>query len=514
MPSIQYLSEANAALANHRMKTYKHITLQETSQMSIEEDAMRKLFEEACLNIKSYGKVALSDIEIQDLAIVNNHIDKYVTINESITALSHQNLYDSARTIIYTTSFVEYTIVNSTLKKLLTFNIEQSQIVSSKSEVIFNRAIVIISILIFLCGIAIIVLGRTIILGITSQLSYLQEVFAKLAKGDLNVSLNASSKDEIGMLSGNIGKVIVNLQDAAGFSRQIGDGNLDTSYRILGEQDVLGLSLTNMQTKLKAVSEEDKSRGWATHGLAKVGDILRVQYRDQQALYDQLISFVVNYVEATQGGLFLISDGKDKTLDLIASYAYDRKKYLEKKILPGEGLVGQVFLEQQTRYLTDIPNQYVSITSGLGGANPTAILITPLKVNEVVIGVLELASFNKFAKYEIQFVEKLAEAIAAAIVSVRTNEQTKQLLQTTLQQTEEMRAQEEEVRQNLEELQATQEEMQRKSQDAKEKEIELLTLVEEMKVNEADFRKIEHRYRLVMLDHQKLLKSLQVSDNH
>ena len=465
MPSIQYLSEANAALANHRMKTYKHITLQKTSDMSVEEEALQKLFDEANVNVKSYSALAYTPIEKEQLATITEHIDAYIKINQSIIALSRQNLYDSARAIIYTTSFKEYTVVNSTLKSLLKFNIEQSQIVSSRSETIFGRAIVVIGLLIIVCGVAIIFFGRTIISGIKSQLSYLQAVFTKLAKGDVNVSLNTASKDEIGILSSDIGKVICNLQDAAGFSRKIGEGNLDTSFQILSEQDVLGLSLTNMQTKLKAVSEEDKSRNWATQGLAQVGDILRVQYSDQQSLYDQLIRFVVNYSKATQGGLFLISDGKDKALELIACCAYDRKKFQEKKILPGEGLVGQVYLEQQTRYLIDVPNQYVSITSGLGGANPTSILITPLKVNEEVIGVLELASFNRFEKYEIQIEEKLAESIAAAIVSVRTNERTKQLLETTLQQTEEMRAQEEEVRQNLEELTATQEEMNRKSME-------------------------------------------------
>ena len=128
----------------------------------------------------------------------------------------------------------------------------------------------------------------------------------------------------------------------------------------------------------------------------------------------------------------------------------------------GEGILGQTFLEKETTYLTNLPEDYIRITSGLGDANPKSILIVPLKVDTQVYGMIELASFNAYLPHEIAFVEKLGESIASTLASVRAAQKNRQLIQQFQQQTEEMRAQEEEMRQNMEELQATQEEISRK----------------------------------------------------
>ncbi len=214
--------------------------------------------------------------------------------------------------------------------------------------------------------------------------------------------------------------------------------------------------------KLKSSQEEEKKRQWVAEGLAQATKILR-QYDDISKLYDQLVSFVIKYVGANQAGLFLLEDeGSEPYLELKACFAYDRKKFLEKRISLGEGLLGQAYLEKEYIYMTDIPASYVSITSGLGQATPRNLLILPLKANETIEGILELASFDLLEQHEIQFLNTLGENIAATVRNVKINERTKVLLQESQQQTEEMRAQEEEMRQNMEELQATQEEMHRK----------------------------------------------------
>jgi transcriptional regulator with GAF, ATPase, and Fis domain len=137
------------------------------------------------------------------------------------------------------------------------------------------------------------------------------------------------------------------------------------------------------------------------------------------------------------------------------------KKFQNHKIYRGEGLAGQAWQEGDIVYLTEVPQNYIKITSGLGDANPTSVLIVPLKVNDQIFGVVEIASFSLFQDFEMEFVQKIAESIASTISSVKINARTQHLLEESQEMTEQMRAQEEEMRQNMEELQATQEEMQR-----------------------------------------------------
>jgi PAS domain S-box-containing protein len=248
------------------------------------------------------------------------------------------------------------------------------------------------------------------------------------------------------------------------FIESVSAGNYDIELERSSEDDSLTTTLVNMRDKLKRNSEDDRKRNWSTSGLAQVGEILRTATTKTSELYDNIIKFVVKYTKSNQGGLFIIDeeDESHKFLELVACYAFERKKYLTRQVEIGDGLVGQCFLEGERIYLLEVPQEYVHITSGLGGSNPNALLLVPLKVNDRIYGVLELASFNQYQDYEIELVEKLAESIASTISTVRVNDTTRTLLERTQQQAEEMKSQEEEIRQNMEELEATQEEMRRK----------------------------------------------------
>lgn len=111
--------------------------------------------------------------------------------------------------------------------------------------------------------------------------------------------------------------------------------------------------------------------------------------------------------------------------------------------------------------MTDVPQNYHKITSGLGTANPSCVLIVPCILNDIVYSVIEIASFTKLKEHEITFVEMLGESVASVISNVRINEKTKQLLDDSQKQREELASQEEELRQNLEEMETTQEDLHR-----------------------------------------------------
>lgn len=264
-------------------------------------------------------------------------------------------------------------------------------------------------------------------------------------------------------------RLLGNLKRASEFIQQVADGNYSIQWegitdanRDLNKDNIAG-ELIRMREQMKQVKEQDEMRIWTTEGLSKFGELIRNHQDNFESLSDNFISNAVKYMKAKVGGLFILEEGADgnKFLELKACYAYERKKYINRKVELGEGLIGQAFLEAQTIYLKEVPNEYLVITSGLGGSNPRSVALIPLKTNERIEGVLELASFNEFKPHEIEFLEKVAEQLASSVISVRTAEKTKTLLETSQQQSEEMRAQEEEMRQNMEELEATQEQMHR-----------------------------------------------------
>ncbi|MBL7859294.1 MAG: GAF domain-containing protein [Cyclobacteriaceae bacterium] len=278
--------------------------------------------------------------------------------------------------------------------------------------------------------------------------------------------------NEIGKLATQINIILEQLKDATEFITTIGDGKLDVDYQALDShyeagKSKLADSLVAMQLKLKSLNDEERKRQWANEGLAKFVDILRSSNDDISQLSDSIIAALVKYTNSNQGGLYSFNDEDENNtyLELVSLFAFDTKKFEKKRVKPGEGILGQSFLERETTLLTEIPDNYVRITSGLGDATPKSILMVPLKVDQQVYGMVELASFHEYQPHEISFVERLGETIASTLANVKGAQKNRHLIEQFQQQTEEMRAQEEEMRQNMEELTATQEEMSRKEHD-------------------------------------------------
>ena len=329
---------------------------------------------------------------------------------------------------------------------------------------LFNWVLVMMLVVILATGVISLLVSRKTII---EPINELKEIINKLGTGEITEIAEDRSNDEIGEMRKSIKSMIAGFKSKTDFAIAIGYGNYALEYEALGDKDNLGNALIEMRSNLKKATEEDKKRSWATEGLAKFVDILRSNNARTANLSENILTNLVKYLKANQGTMFVVNDEdeKDVRLELVACYAYDRKKHVEKRIEIGEGLIGQAYLEKDIIYLTEVPDNYVTITSGLGDANPRCVLIVPLKMNERVYGIIEIASFVPFEKYMIEFTDKLGESIASTIAATKINDRTSALLAQTQIQAEEMRAQEEEMRQNMEELQATQEEMGRKEND-------------------------------------------------
>ena len=294
------------------------------------------------------------------------------------------------------------------------------------------------------------------------SLSQINESLKTLSGGDLPKDLERTN-DEFDEVLGEVDSLTENLGAIKEFASEVGSGNFETDITVFDNQGEIGQSLAQMRDSLLQVAEEERERRWFSEGISKFSDIVRKHSESLELLCREVIVEMVRYLDASQGGLFVVEDNEEgeKILRLAGMYAFDRHKYIQKEVLRGQGLSGQCWVEKKTIHLREIPNEYVKIRSGLGGAHPNSILIIPLILNEEVFGVIEIASFKKFKDQQVVFLEKLGETLASFISNVRNSENTRKLLEEAQEMTSEIRSQEEEARQNMEEMSATQEEMKR-----------------------------------------------------
>jgi len=276
---------------------------------------------------------------------------------------------------------------------------------------------------------------------------------------------NEKNEEVIGRLTGN-------LKKAAEFIRAVTSGNLEVSWegmddeKLIKNKETLAGELTTMRDQMLRVRIDESNRIWVSEGISQFSEVIRRNQDNLQIMADTLLAAIVKYVKANQGGIFFLSEeNNDQYLEMTSCFAYDKKKFLERKIAADEGLLGQAFLEGEMIMLNQIPKDYVNITSGLGEATPSFIILIPLKFNEKVVGVMELAAFRPFTEIQVELLQKISEIVASAVVNSQNASKMKSLLETAHQNAEEMRAQEEEMRQNMEELQATQEELARKERE-------------------------------------------------
>jgi hypothetical protein len=296
----------------------------------------------------------------------------------------------------------------------------------------------------------------------------LQNIITEVGQGGLPVVPDSESTDELAQMKRSIKNLVEGLRKTSAFANEVGNGNLDANFTPLSDRDILGQSLLTMRANLVKIKVDEEKRNWILNGMAELGEKFR-KSAGLNALCEDILIFVCKYLDANQGAIFLheVQEGKN-VLNLVSCYAWNRKKFRNIIVEEDEGLLGQVWLEGNVIYITDVPNDFVKITSGLGESNPSCICILPLKAAAGVLGVMEIATFKKLEPHEMELLTKIAENLASTLESERTAEKTTRLLQQTQEQTALMRSQEEELRQSLEEMTSTQEEFGRREKQYQE----------------------------------------------
>lgn len=389
-----------------------------------------------------------------------------IILNERITYNT-----SSKTSVLSDNSIAALNVIENTTRRIVTVNdlliseYEQQRNENLRLIRIFLWLVMLLSFVVAL--ISVLIINRFIV----QPVRMISQKADAIAHGNESEKIKIKTQDELGKIATSINDLSDKLIDVASFVTEVGKGIFDTTLHSVSEDDFMGKALRNMRdnflekaTEEEKRREEDRQRNWIAAGLAKFAEILRNEGENLEKLADHILSNLTKYMEINQAGLFVMTEGEadEVHLELVAAYAYNRKKYIKRSVNMGEGLVGTCALEKETIYRSEIPEDYIQITSGLGGSNPRYLLLTPLKLNEEVYGVIELASFETLEPYEIEFVENLGESIASTLSAVRINTRTARLLEQSQEQAEELHSQEEEMRQNIEELQATQEEMSKK----------------------------------------------------
>jgi transcriptional regulator with GAF, ATPase, and Fis domain len=253
----------------------------------------------------------------------------------------------------------------------------------------------------------------------------------RLLKGELiKPEVSPSSTNEMDLMSIQLSNFVENLKEKQIFTDDLGSGKPDKGFKLLSENDELGHSLINMKKNIEHEKElqekrrkEDEIQDKINIGLAEFGNILRKNNNDIDGLCNETIRNLIRYMDANYGAIYIYVDDEtdEPYLEMKATYAADRKKFIQKKVSLYEGMVGICAVEKTMQVIDDIPKDYIKIGSGFGNTTPSNLIVIPLLLNDEIFGVIELCRTEKFEDYRIKFLERLAEDIASTISYVKIN---------------------------------------------------------------------------------------------
>lgn len=253
-----------------------------------------------------------------------------------------------------------------------------------------------------------------------------------------------------------------------------GDTNLETRLKESSSDELGDMAryFNKFMMKLKEVMLENIHQNWVKTGQNELSEKMSGE-QDMLTLGNNIITYIAKYMNAHIGALYIKTN--EDTFKLFGSYAYNKRKNLSNEVKISDGIIGQAAFEKQTIVISNVPDDYIKISSGLGEGIPQNILVTPCLYNNQVECIIELGAFHEFTDLQIKFFEEVNSSIAIAIHSTEARLQMKVLLDKTLQQAEELQAQQEELRQNNEELEE-------QTRALKESEAHLQSQQEELKV--------------------------------
>ncbi len=297
---------------------------------------------------------------------------------------------------------------------------------------------------------------------LTDQVRNIAVISTAVVSGDLSKKITVDAKGELLALKNTVNTMVDQLGAFAGevtrVAREVGtEGKLGGQAQVVGVAGIwndLTDNINAMIRSLKDTTDKNIEQDWLKTNLARFTRLLQGQ-REMLTVCKLILSELAPLVNA-QHGVFYGMEGEkdDARLGLQASYAYKERENLPKQFRLGEGLVGECALQKQRILLTNVPGDYVQISSGLGEATPMNVVVLPVMFEGVTKAVIELASFERFSPIHLAFMEQLTESIGIVLNTIEANSRTEALLQQSQKMTVEMQAQREELQQTNVELES------------------------------------------------------------
>ncbi len=250
------------------------------------------------------------------------------------------------------------------------------------------------------------------------------------------------------------------IQKYSGYVKKIGKGEYSDVANMHFDDD-LGQSLNEMKENLLLKYQTEEKQKWIFDGKNLFDEILRKHNEIKPLAYEILVN-LTEYSNAVQG-IFYIFDDDIQKLTSVSSYAYGREKFLQSEYKLGEGLIGQASYEKAILYRKNLPDNFITVSSGiLGEQKPKSLVVLPLLGDEKVQGAVELAFLkNNISEDVLLLFEELSGIIGQTLFNIKANTTTKKLLTESQKLTNDLRHNEEELRKNAKQTEKTQVELEK-----------------------------------------------------
>ncbi|WP_233842569.1 HAMP domain-containing protein [Dyella sp. 2HG41-7] len=269
--------------------------------------------------------------------------------------------------------------------------------------------------------------------------------------------------DNVNQLAANLTNQVRSIADVA---TAVTKGDLSRSIAVeaSGEMASLKDNINEMIRNLKDQTLKNAEQDWLKTNLARFSRMLQGE-RDLATVSNLIMSELAPLVNAQYGVFYVTRREENETvLDLVASYGAESKDMLKPTFKLREGLIGQCAADKRALMLTDVPGDFIRISSGLGQMAPVNIAVLPALFENDVKAVIELASFSRFNETHQSFLHPLLESIGIVLNTIAATMRTEGLLKQSQLLTQELQARQTELTTKQEELHTTNEELQEKAQ--------------------------------------------------